>query len=214
MSWTNDVVNFFMAHSGASMATLTTRTLPKVNKTNGKRGADKITFAEIWGTRKIYKVATRYVGIGHRYSKTLQNRLDKEETDTTYKPEPRKWGERIGESVLFTHTDKQENTNTYLEYFYVNANCDMSSHHYEWDNGERLTEPQLYYAQSVFNLDPPKKVSPKQEGLGLTDDNNIIVNCIKVDNVQSIKAFGHELINAESVSIVNDQPGCIFPDIA
>jgi hypothetical protein len=187
-AWTKATMGFFTEHSGSSMATLMTKTLPKVNKTNGKRGNDKVLFNDHFNGKTIYKLAKRYVGIGHRYATGLQNRLDKEETGTTYKPEPRKWGERIGDLVLFTH-----NESVYLEYFYFNANSAKSTSEYVWDDGTPLTESELHDAKNIFNLDPKKSVSKKQADLGLTDDNNVIINVIKIENVLSVKAFGHTL---------------------
>jgi hypothetical protein len=187
-AWTKAMINFFTSNSGASMASLETLTKPKINKTNGLKGENKKTFQDVFGNKTIYKRAIRFVGIGHKYNKTIQNRLDKEETETTYKPEPRTWGERIGSTVLFNHKE-----NIYLEYFYTNANSHKSTFQYVWDDGTQLTEGETKKAKDLFKLDPQKTISKKQESLGLTEKTKIIVNCIKIENVLSVKAFGHRL---------------------
>jgi hypothetical protein len=197
-AWTKTLIGFFTNHNGASMATLETKTMPKVNKTNGKRGDAKKLFVDEFNGKTIYKIAKRYVAIGHRYATAMQNRLDKEETETTYTPEPRKWGERIGSTVLFAH-----NESIYLEYYYLSANSQKSTHHYVWGDGTQLTDEELTIAKEQYNLDPQKSVSKKQSSLGLTNENKVIINCMKIANVLSVKAFGTELtqenVHAEMV---------------
>lgn len=184
MNWINDLVEFFSINHGASMATLTTDTLPKVNKGKGDS-----SFVNVFGNRTIHKIATRHVSIGHRYATSVNNRVDKVIGEHEFiEPLQRTWGERIGKTVLFTHKDE-----IYLEYFYLNANSKKSTFIYTWNNGDELTSQELLTAKTMFNLDPGKKISSTQSNAGLTEDNAVIVNCIKLTNIREIHAFGKTL---------------------
>lgn len=192
--WIENVSQFFLNVKGASMATLTTDTLPKINKTNGQKGIDKKLFKDEFDGKTIHKIAIRHIAIGHRYATSVNNRVDKEVGEhEEIEPQPRTWGERIGKSVLFTHTTKDGSTNSYLEYFYLSANSPKSSHIYVWDNGKQLTESELQTAKTQYNLDPKKKISTTQSDAGLTDENAIIINQIKLENIVEIHAYGNTL---------------------
>lgn len=135
------------------------------------------------GHRKIFKIGSRNVSIGNSYENAVGNRLEKNDQNReNFKAQPRAWAERINQGLI-RHKDSGQ---LYFEYYYL-SNAPTTSK-FVWENGVELTEEELAYAKE--NLFKKSSSSAKQSKAGLSEEQQVRVNIIKIQNVRSIKAFG------------------------
>ena len=163
---------------GSSVSTIRTKTIPKLTK---KSRTTKQTLEEIFNHTSLTKISKRYVSCGHRYSRTVNNRLLKEGKEDNFKALKRTWGERIGNSILFTHKDS-----IYLECFYIQANSKRTIHEYYWEDGTEVTKEEQKYLE--INFLPIKKTESRQG-----TDEEVKLNVIKLESINEFKGYGFEL---------------------
>lgn len=142
------------------------------------------------GHKEIKKISSRNVSIGNKYQNAVQNRLEKNNVPReTFQAQPRPWATRITQGLI-QHT---ENKQLYIEYYYLNANKSTSK--YIWEDGTELTKDEFQFAK--INLFKSHSTSKKQEDAGLTEDQQVKLNIVKMENVISIQAFGKYVYNTQ-----------------
>jgi hypothetical protein len=107
----DELTAILSAVKGATFSTITTRTEPKLLKTNNP----------FIGIRKVSRVN---VTIGFNYQNSVNNQREREGSEADFESLPRKWGQRIKGTPLVSH-----NGNMYLEakveksldHMYINA---------------------------------------------------------------------------------------------
>ena len=169
----------------SSFANILTATDPVAVK---KSRATKLTLNETFpGHSSIVKIGSRNVSLGNKYATAVNNRLEKAGVDNAeFVAAPREWLERIEGTPLCQH---KESGQLYVEYFYLNAN--KSTAVYQWEDGTTLTEEELTKAKEFFSV-PSKSI--KQIDAGLTEEETVKINIVKIDNVVSLKAWGEYTI--------------------
>jgi hypothetical protein len=93
----NELIGFLTGIRGATFATLTTETEPKLLKTGNTLGT-------------VRKVSRVNVCLGFQYEAAVNRQRVREDGTPDFESAPRQWGERIPGTVLVSHKGK-----TYLE---------------------------------------------------------------------------------------------------
>jgi len=102
-----------------------------------------------------------------------------------YVAEERTWCNRFTNGLV----GHKSNGQLYVEYYYLSAN--KSSSRYVWEDGTQLTDAELTIAK--INLFKPISVPKKQMEHGLTEENIVKINIVKIENVLSLHAFGEKI---------------------
>jgi len=117
--------------------------------------------------------------IGVDYSKSVNNQLGREDKNLDFVPHERKWGELMENRMLVRHTNKQGETNYYLQIFVKTADTPI----YVWGR----TEVQKSEIEEYL----PKKSDPKtQDAL----DKKVVLRDINLNNIRMIRILGEEYI--------------------
>lgn len=154
----SELLNLLNTIKGATFISMETNIVPKLKANN-----------PFIGIKKVSKVSGV---IGFNYSNSVNNQRAKEGVEPDFKPEARKWGERISNTPLVKHKDK-----FYLELKVQNSNSDY------FLDGKRVNPEEIkpwYYNKSS-----------RQEL-----DNEVILRDYSLDNIKRIK------INKEEYSVV------------
>jgi hypothetical protein len=93
----NELVAFFTGIRGATFATITTETEPKLLKTGNTLG-------------DVRKVSRVNVCLGFQYEAAVNRQREREGATADFEAASRQWGERVAGTVLVSHKGK-----TYLE---------------------------------------------------------------------------------------------------
>jgi len=151
-------------------------------KCNKKNRANGTSFEESFpGHSKVYKVSRRYDQAGLSYFNNVNNKLAKKGLPPMEQGE-RKWGHRIGDTMLIEHNDK-----VYIELF-ASENANVSKHQYIWDDGTRLTKDEVNNLETNFL--PIPKPSKKQKAAGLDNGELTIYLNIKLENIVRFSGYG------------------------
>lgn len=153
-------------------------------KTNPCKTSKKIqSLIDEMGHHEIIKISSRNVSIGNSYQTAVQNRLIKNnQNPETFEATPRSWATRVSPGLI----QHSESGQMYVEYYYLSAAPTTSQ--YVWENGEQLTTEELQHAKE--NLFKKHSPSAKQANAGLTEEQHVKVNIVKLENVTLLKAFG------------------------
>ena len=152
---------------GATFFTVTTLTVPKMNK----RGNP------FFG--RVLKFAVRNCQFGYDYENAVNNRLEKEGKERSFKADSLPWGVWVEPNKIISHKG-----NLYGR-FYVAKNCIVESH-YIIDNIRLATaEEKAEIEKWVTDRDE----SATQSAVGLTD-NQVKPWSINLDNVLGIVVNG------------------------
>lgn len=177
----NKIINHLLKISNHTFAHIDTKTNPcKTTKKVQQMIVDM-------GHESITKIGSRNVSFGNNYNNAVGNRLEKNGLDReTFIAQPRPWAERINECLI----QHKENGQVYVEYYYL-SNAPTTSK-YIWEDGTELTEEELSYAKE--NLFKKHYASVKQAEVGLTEEQQVKVNIVKIENVISVSAMGEKII--------------------
>lgn len=117
--------------------------------------------------------------IGADYSQSVNNQLGREDKITDFVPQARKWGTLMENRMLVVHTNKQNETNYYLQMHVKSSDTPI----YIWGNTE--------IAKSEIAEYLPKASAPKtQDAL----DKKVVLRDIKLSNIRMIRMLGEEYI--------------------
>jgi len=154
------LVSLINGFGGYSMATLDITTLPKC--TVKSRKDKELKFADVF-SGEFYCTKHQFIGIGYEYSKSLNNKLEKQDMAPVATGEL-PWGKwHNGSKIIIEH-----NGRFYLRITYLNANQQYSEKYYHYANGEEISE---YSKSELDNFLPVKK------------DTVLLVNSVKVSGI-------------------------------
>jgi hypothetical protein len=151
--------------SGATFIGLDTITIPtlKGGKSNAMQG--KIQKVSIGNSVMIFQNKK-----SNAYENMVRRRLEAEGKDeATFELKPRAWGERMPNCPIVVHTNKQGETNFYLEVIFVKAGCSYF-----------LFEGKPIDKKNIIGLED--KEEGEQGGL----ENKVVIRSFKIDSIARI----------------------------
>jgi hypothetical protein len=117
--------------------------------------------------------------IGADYANSCNNQLGRENKNLDFTPHRRSWGELMDNRMLVVHTNKQNETNYYLQIIVKHSDTPI----YVWGATEIMKEEIAEYL--------PKKSNPKTQN---ALDEKVIVRDIKLSNIRMIRMLGEEYL--------------------
>ena len=150
---------------GATFVTLLTRTEPSMNKGGNPFHG------------KVFKIS-RVNGVANfKYANSVNRQRGREGKVEDFRPEPRKWGQRVEGTPLVFHKGQ-----TYLE-----LKVERSlGHSYVWANGDVMSDEEVEQLKSHLR----KRKQPETQGT----DKEIILRDYKLSNIIAITMNGQQSI--------------------
>ena len=138
---------------------------------------------------KVIQITSYHANCGGTYETIVNNRLDKTNNEASFKSDGVNWRSKVNNSAIWKHNDKEA---YYLELFNTNANWKLGKTTFMSidKNGNLIPLTKTETDFLTVNFLKVKSSSNKQADAGLTNEEEIQVRTIDIENIVNFKGFG------------------------